>query len=428
MPMSTPFSNPKSQPRRLRGLLRRVVAKPALALTDRRCRKVQFCEPFFDLCDATSYEQPERAPELTASAVALGELTGDRHLVHRGRGVEINAAIALARWDQAEELLRKHEQATAGCCEGCLADHLHRRADLALEHRQTAEALRALDEARPVLEVTGTAATVGRVVNLSATGRHLLGESGAALEEVGAALRTLPLDMPPLFFRDAIGLMACFLKGAGRRLDERALGMLLAFKGRLQGLRGWRQVRTRLRWLEGLLYARLGDNARAAARLEGARGALLAELGVPLGRARAAAEKAMPRYTDRGSREMVALTADLLLLASQRRESLPLSSKLDTCRRCLVLDRGLHQALDEASDSLRKLPAVRLEQLVGLRASVLVPFPGLLAERYVGVEQAAALARTGRPPSATPLCYSAAATAESGKNGSSSARRSDSGR
>ncbi len=236
---------------------------PATAVYDSRCYRPGFCIPFFDLCDALSYETPERALELAETAVRLGHRTGNRHLVNRSLGVRVNAEVALARWDSVPRILRQHELAVAGCCESCLADHLHRRADVDLEFRRTDAAMRHLEDARPGLAACCDVTGIGRTLNLRAIGSYFGDNHGAALEDVGEVLRTMPLDSPALFFRDAVGLMTGFLRGTDGRLDAPALESLLFFKQRLKGVVGWSQVRVRERWLEGVLYGRLGDKKRA---------------------------------------------------------------------------------------------------------------------------------------------------------------------
>jgi hypothetical protein len=81
---------------------------------------------------------------LSRRPAGTAQRTGDPHLVHRSLGIEVNAAIALAQWDRAARLVEGHEKAAADCCESCLTDHLHRRADLG--RLDGAESL--LDDAR----------------------------------------------------------------------------------------------------------------------------------------------------------------------------------------------------------------------------------------------------------------------------------------
>ncbi len=402
--LTTPPTQPRS--RRIQGLLNKAVLDPCRLLRDRRARKPRFCLPFFELCDALAYEEPERAAELSRAAVELGQRSGDRHLANRGLGVEVNARIALAQWDRAVEALERHEAAAAGCCGGCLADFLHRRADLALEYRQTPEALLYLKEARPGLEAGWGGAELGRLLNLRASGHHFRGESGAAIDDSGTALRILPLDAPRLFFRDAIGLIACFLAGGDRRLDELALGYLLAFKQRLRGAAGWQLIRTRLAWVEGIVYARLGDEVRAAARLESARQGLKKEV-PPAGGSKPGPQED-GQYPGRETLEMIALIADLSQLSTQRRESRAITSMLYAAQTTLSLDPRLRQTLDETYSQVMVSPESTLEYLEDLRTAVRVPVPGLLAERYLTRSRTRFKCR--RRPSASPFSFPAAMT------------------
>ncbi len=398
--------------RRIQGLLNKAIRDPRRVLRDRRIRKARFCLPFFELCDAVAYEHPERAAELAAAAVEIGERSGDRHLVNRSLGVEINARIALAQWQRAKEALERHEAIAASCCEGCLADHLHRRADLDLEYRRTPEALLCLEEAWPLVEKGWGGAELGRLLNQRGVGRHFRGENGAAIGDVGTALLIMPLDAPPLYFRDAISFMACFLAGGDQRLDELALRYLAAFRKRLKGRVGWQVVLTRLRWLEGLIYARLGEDARAAARLESARNGLRKELASPSSVDPAlvtpAAGHEAPQYSDCCTREMVALTADLSQLSSQRRETRAITSMLYTAQTTLTLDSQLGQVLNETYQQVRTSPESALEYLVDLRSAVRIPVPDLLAERYL--TRSRSRFKSSRSLSASPYSFPAVAS------------------
>lgn len=410
-----PEAQPLPPPRRYQRLLNKAVKNPRSILNDGRTRKPRFCLPFFDLCDAMAYERPEQALEHAAAAVELGRRSGDLHLANRSLGVEVNALIARAQWEDAEEALRRQETPAAGCCESCLADYLHRRADLALEHRRTDDALLWLSEAGPGLADGPGGAALGRALTLQAMGRHFRGENGAAIEDVGSALLVLPVGGPQMFCREALGLMASFVKGGDRRLDARALELVEAFKARLAGITGWQIVRTRLFWVEGVLHARLGDEKRADACLESARTGLRKELGIPLvgGSRLLQARRAespetppeAPTFTDRESREMIALIADVSQLACQRRESPAIPAMLDTARRFLALDRDLRRTLDETYEAVETSRHGALEILVDLRAAVRVPVPDVLAEKYL-TRSRRRFARP-RPPSATPYCYSA---------------------
>ena len=108
---------------------------------------------------------------------------------------------------------------------------------------------------------------------------------------------------------------------------------------------------------------------------------------------------------------MVALIADLGQISSQRGESPVIASMLATALRCLTLDSRLRRTLAATHRAVRRDPESALDVLVELRSAVLVPVPGLLAEVYLGPRRAAVRSRRRSPPSATPLCFSAAASA-----------------
>ena len=66
----------------------------------------------------------------------------------------------------------------------------------------------------------------------------------------------------------------------------------------------------------------------------------------------------------------------------------------------------LRRTLEDTDDRVRTTPWNALDDLAGLRSSVLVPIPGLLTDRYLGTERAR-VRQPGRrpPPSATVLSF-----------------------
>ncbi len=398
---------PDHRQRRLNGLLNKALKHPRSVVRDRRTRKARFCLPFFDRCDAIAYLEPRRGPELAAAAVEIARRSGDRHLANRALGVEVNAAIAGSDWPRADRALELHERAAADCCPACLADHLHRRADLALEYRRVGDATLCLDELSQLGDHAGAAAA-GRAANLRGVAAWYRGERGAAVAAVGQVLRAMPLTVPQFFFRDAIGFLGCFLLGADRRLDREALDHLLCFKERLKGTVGWNILRARHVWLLGSVYARLGNEPRAAELLDSARLALMKELGVPLvgGRQRqarrAVAEAPPPPTTDRTSRELLAVTSDLGQLSCRDDEACTAGAMLATCGRALRLDPQLDKIFGETEKGVASRPWNTLDHLARLRSSVLVPIPGLLTDCYLGTERARVRSHgRRRPPSTT---------------------------
>ncbi|MEE8523836.1 MAG: hypothetical protein V3T72_07875 [Thermoanaerobaculia bacterium] len=215
----------------------------------------------------------------------------------------------------------------------------------------------------------------------------------------------MPLESPQLYFRDSIGLITCFLHHADEMLDERALEHLLHFKKRLKGFPGLQLVRVRLRWLEGVLYARLGEDVQASEHLDRTRLALLKELEASAesrdGPDRPQRLAGPPATTDRLHREVIALTGDLGLICCRRRESRHLDSMLATCQRELTVDPKLERILEKTRRVVERTPEKALEQVAALRAAVNVPIQELLAERFVGREQAADIRQGQRSPASS---------------------------
>ncbi len=418
------------RPKALKLWLRKALANPRSIFDDKEERYLnpELYLPFFDHCEAIAYEDPNRALLLAEAAMAIAERTQNRHVVHRGLGVRFNAAVALAQWQPAAQWLAGQARAVAGCCEGCQADHLYRRADFALEYRRVSETMTHLDDSWPVLSKTQRSTAVGRWLNFRSMALHHRGEPGAAIDAVAEALTRNPLDaVPQIFFRDAVGLLGCFLRGDDRAIDERILEVLADFEVRLNDVRDWTKVRNHMRWLSGIVLGRRDEAELAEKRLERVRWYLRDELGFNR-RPRPKAPEVAPLFTEREERELVAVSADLGQLKfrtarvrQDTRESV--ERMLCSCLDGLALDAALRRTVGETCLAVRrKSAAAALDHLVDLRQAVLVPLPCRLADRYLGLEEVDRRWLARRPTrSATPLCYCAAeSTSLSGKGTSSS--------
>jgi hypothetical protein len=172
------------------------------------------------------------------------------------------------------------------------------------------------------------------------------------------------LASPRGYFLDAIAFLACVLEASqSRRLDRRALEILARFGDRLKGVKGWNEVRDRLRWVEGQLHARLGHPRRARGRLERARKAHLH--GAPHRWALAIGIDQALTYC-RGETPETYLD--------------PILGVMEDCRDRLNLEPELRQRLAQFLDQVATSSWRVGELLEEFRRSFVVPVPGLLVE------------------------------------------------
>ena len=361
----TPLANqPKNadKPQWWKRLLTAADKDPSKVLRDPRCRRPDFCEAFLDLCDGKALEAPTESLRFAKNGAELGERIGDPHLIHRGQGVTVHAHISRGEWDEAHKVLAGYAARATGCCKTCRSDYYRRRADLLIEtgwaEGAATDLLRALEEIAPELDED----TLARIRFLRGIVYHFQHDKAAALKDAGQALMELSFESPRGYFMDTLAFVGCFLAGDDTSQDARALDYLLRFKERIQGLRGkgWDAVRTRLAWVEGAVYARLGDKRRAGDRLESVRLSLL--------------EHGPEKHA-------AAVSIDLMQLLART----PSETNVRAMRRIVGrslglsgLDKNVRQRLKKIEDMLVSEPEKAPQVLARQRAAIITPVPGLV--------------------------------------------------
>jgi hypothetical protein len=364
-------------------LLTKVDRDPESALDDPRCLKPRFLAELFDLCDGKALEAPYVAPDYAEVAVELASRTGDRHLMNLAAGVAAHAEIGNEHWDQAARLLDDYRQHAFGCCRICTSDWLKRHGDLLVETRDPIRARSFLELSVKVLGSDLDADTRGRIVFVRGIAHLYLGARDRALADAGDALRLLSLSTPRGYFLDTVAFLGCFLLGGAEpRHDQAALDHLAAFRQRLKGQKSWDEVRDRIRWVEGLLLARLGHPRRARARLE---------------RAWKAHVRRAPHHW------ALALAVDHALVYCRHMpeaHSYAIGKILKACKTRLKLEPKLRRRLVQTATDLGRQPQLARQILSKLRQSYVVPVPGLLASGATKASQnqtPAMVAEPGRP-------------------------------
>ena len=354
-------------------LLHRVDQDPLRALDDRRCHKPDFCLQYFDLCDARALGCDHRAlaePRLVLAhaevGVELAEKSGDVHVVHRGLGTLAHAYLAIEQPEKAWDVLADYRTRAERCCSACLADWLRRYGDYLVEIREGAQAFEVLNRS---LSKTGDVETASLTRFVRGISHHYLTDRDAALADEFAVLESPALGAPRGYFLDAIAVIAVLLRGAESLHDQRVLEILLRFDERLLDVRDWTEVRTRLNWVLGQVYARLGNMRRAIDLLESVRRKLL---------------KSGP------IRHAVAAAIDLALILCRReldRDGVRSAQRVvGPCLRRLQEDPAIEDPMLEANlvaltRILEDKPWSAFDALVAVRSSFVVPVPGIVSER-----------------------------------------------
>ena len=338
---------------------------------DRRCLRDPFLSDFFRLCHGKALEAPatyspsEECPDaldFAQVAVELAEKAGDRCTIHRAQGILVHAHIAGCQHAAAAEVLADYRLSAITCCRSCAADWYLRQGDLRVEGH---DAYGAGDALRCSLESLGHDAPLDQraeICFVRGIQHHFQHRPGRALYDAGIALLHLDLTAPQSYFLDTLAFVACFLQfSQDPAHDSQALADLSDFRQRLKGLDGWTAVRTRLVWVEGQIYARVGDWRRAHERLGKAQKDLLAGA-------------APPRHLLAVGLDRCQLNAERLN-DTTRREIL---RTLNYYKTVLELEPKLKNRLEEVIHAVSSKPRFTQEALLRLRRSFIVPVPGIV--------------------------------------------------
>ena len=270
-----PFESPEARRERIRRKQRltRAAKNPGLALERGWHHDPKLTAGLLDCAEQQAFGCEPDALEVAHRLVEVAERSGDPHLYNRSVGVM--AAAYMARWDRywAGKTLELHKPRILECCPDCRSEHFRREGDLLAELRQVAASLEAFGHAfdeRGGASPPTTAAASASPAPSATTSRR----------PQPRPRRPRP-DAPPHLPRVAPGLLRRH-PGDGRDLRPRRRPVPRppgsdddrGARGADQGRRLARS-RTRLRWVKGLLHARLGHFRRARRGLKAAHRRLL---------------------------------------------------------------------------------------------------------------------------------------------------------
>lgn len=374
-------SDPRKQ--RSKRLLTWAEKNPELVLEKARCAKPEFLTDFYvEMCDDKALVEPGAESVHSRNAGRLARRIRNRHVRNRSLGAVVHSCIVHRHHRAAWEILRSYREDAMDCCPGCRNDYARRLSDLVTEATPRPLA------AYLVLSVALQQEDVedderARFYFLRAITLHHMKAHAAALDDAGRVLDLLCFDSPRGYFLDTIAYLTVFLLHAGKDRDlyERALRHLARFRERITLVEDFAEVRTRLCWSEGVLFAGLGKFREAADRLG----------------------KAWKDLLKRGyAREAAAVTVDFAMVlrrGTHDTNDRTIRRKIEACldtrsvlktlpatpgtRSQPVLPGPLAAGLRGLVDVLAREPEKVLDTLAALRTSFTVPVAPLLVNLLV---------------------------------------------
>ncbi len=356
----------KQERKRRTQRLTRALKNPRLALEQGWTEDPKFCTGLLDRCEHQAFALTPGGERLARRLVEIGNKSGVPCFHHQAVGVLSHFYLASRDYHWAGYILHLHRDSILDCCPRCRSDYFLRQGDHLAEERRIADALEAFRRAEDERVDGFEADAYGRFCFTRSVALHFAGHRGRALADLDRTLRFTSLDAPRGYFIDSPAMVAIYVLGGDPCHDRAALESLERFEKRIVGLDGWTPVRVRLRWVKGLLHARLGHIRRARRCLKSAWISLLTG---PL------------------AREAVASTLDLTQLACRHWQLWGKNEEVvkEMLGRCL--DRtDLHPdhrwQLDDLRDNvLEKYPYEGFARIGAVRASFIVTVPNRLDER-----------------------------------------------
>ncbi|MCP4556341.1 MAG: hypothetical protein GY836_13045 [Herbaspirillum sp.] len=342
--------------RRVRFLLTKAERHLDKVTEDKEFWRPRFCLAFFDWCDDNAFDAPDLAVKRASVAVELAEKTNSRHLTCRAMGVLVSGHRMVSEFEEAKRVL-KEALALADGCSCCLCDLYRRKGLLHLYQSENEEAHRFFNAAITEYEKVDDYDGVGRALVSRGISHFYLASVDAALADEDRALQLLSSESPQIYHLAALNNIAGFLALGDDHHFFRASQHLASFRETLKGVVGFSSVRVRLRWIDGLILARLGDYRPAVQMLENAQGALIRLRQDP---------------------EVVAISADLAMLYHERSNYPAIVRIANNCLRTLPVCGKVRALLAKLARSAARETKRTLKIITALRCAVDVPVPCLI--------------------------------------------------
>ncbi len=242
---------------------------PYYVLTNSDCFNVSFCERFFELCNEVMFDTPDRALEQAFIARRLAKETRDPHLMAKaismvGAGYRIESL-----YTRASSCIRQALELAAGCA--CCLPEIRRREGLNLWYeRKFDKCYDVWTNSMLLYEQINNVDGIASVLILRGSALYMLGRYPEALDDERNGLALLSDKAPSRYYIAGIVNVAATLVNYNQ-YDE-ALECLRQVRDSIKGQVGKHErVRVILRWIEGLIFAKVGRRRDAFKRLSSAR-------------------------------------------------------------------------------------------------------------------------------------------------------------
>ena len=256
--------------REIKILLTKAEKDPYYVFTNVDCHTSQFCTRFFAVCNEVMFNTPSKALEQAFVARRLARETRDSHVISKatsmlGAGYRIEAL-----YEKAEECINEAKMLAKGCA-CCLAE-IHRRHGLILAHQlRFDEAYAAWSDSKKYYGQVNDTNGVARVLIHRGTVLDAMGRHAEALADERKGLTLFSGKAPSRYYIAGMVNTAAILTNFRQQYDE-ALTCLVVVRESIKGQKGkYERVRVILRWIEGLIFAKIGRRRLAFKRLFSAR-------------------------------------------------------------------------------------------------------------------------------------------------------------
>ncbi len=234
------------------------------------CHQVQFGARFFALCNEVMFDTPDVALEQAFVARRLARKTRDPHLIAKATAM-VGAGYRIeALYTKAAACNAKAVELASGCA--CCLSEIHRRAGLNLLHeRKFSECYEAWSKSMRYYKQLNDTGGIARVLIHRGSVLYKLERYADALEDERNGLALFSDKAPSRYYIAGMVNMAAILIEYNQQFGK-ALSCLQGVRNSLKGQKEKHErVRVILRWIEGLIFAKIGRRKDSFRRLFSAR-------------------------------------------------------------------------------------------------------------------------------------------------------------
>ncbi len=316
----------------------------------------EFLDRFMDWCGAESTFCPDLAVQRASMAFRAARALGDKHSKCRALALLGTAHRLQGNYQEAEKLF-SHAENVENVCICCLGDIYRRRGCLRLVQNEASSAINCFNKGILFYKSNHDWDGVGRILITRGQANNQAGNLKQAVDDERNALKLLSINTPQVFHLAALTNMGCALVyGTDEHFLEAATAFS-SFEDRLKGVSGFTEIRQNLRWLDGLVLARLDHRRRALAKLRNVRSSLISA-----------------QFAD----DAVAITADISALYGETKRYQKIADITDECLAELRLEEDTKNNLEDLLLFARRETSRVFEYIVKIRLRLNVAIPFIL--------------------------------------------------